>query len=368
MKLLALLTLLFSAFSLTAQSTISGVVTDSATGAPLKDVHVFLNATTKAVRTNELGQYRLENIPAGEYEIVFALAGYLAEVDPVGSAQLPLQMNVKLEQKQEPAEKDHYKRAAWRDWMNVFVGNLVGKTANAIDCRVTNLGEITPKYDADTKVFKAECEDMVIIKNRALGYVIHYKIDQFVYYRNNSRVVSVGFYYFSELKDDETVRDEKYAEKRAKAYYGSPAHFLKSLFYDVLHEQGFILKRVVYDHHTQKDIVEPELLTADSVVISTENRHLKLLRFNEQLQVYYRHEQAPLSYVGYFGEEYGTWRQLTRLSLVNNAPAVYIDPNGNCFNNFDLLLDGYMGWEKLADRVPLDYEPKRTDHEKRRSD
>jgi hypothetical protein len=49
--------------------------------------------------------------------------------------------------------------------------------------------------------------------------------------------------------------------------------------------------------------------------------------------------------------------QISKLTM--RAKAVQVFENGSYFHPYDILLEGYMGWEKIADLLPFDYTPER---------
>jgi hypothetical protein len=49
--------------------------------------------------------------------------------------------------------------------------------------------------------------------------------------------------------------------------------------------------------------------------------------------------------------------QWSKLSLLNDAEAISIHSNGYYNPVLDLQLEGYMGWEKMAELLPFNYEP-----------
>ncbi len=83
---LFLLAGLLCSFTLTAQRTISGVVTDQA-GEPLIGASVVVEGTTIGTFTDIDGSYSLE-LPAGAQTIVFSYTGFSASALPVGSGDV----------------------------------------------------------------------------------------------------------------------------------------------------------------------------------------------------------------------------------------------------------------------------------------
>lgn len=63
------------AFSQVAE-TIRGTITDEFTEATIEDVQVYVKNSYYETRSNGVGEFRLENIPVGRYDIVFSKDGY----------------------------------------------------------------------------------------------------------------------------------------------------------------------------------------------------------------------------------------------------------------------------------------------------
>lgn len=59
---------------------IAGTVYDKATNLPLRDVNVQITRLGKATRTNELGQYRFDELVAAPYKIELSYVGFKAQV------------------------------------------------------------------------------------------------------------------------------------------------------------------------------------------------------------------------------------------------------------------------------------------------
>jgi Ca-activated chloride channel family protein len=55
---------------------ISGVVKDATSGQPLPGATVGISALGRSTRTDETGEYRLENVPAGTFELRYTMPGY----------------------------------------------------------------------------------------------------------------------------------------------------------------------------------------------------------------------------------------------------------------------------------------------------
>ena len=67
----------------TQKATITGLVTDSASGNPLQNVNVALEESEEIVQTDEEGRYTLKTSYTGEGTLEFALDGYTTQTFPV---------------------------------------------------------------------------------------------------------------------------------------------------------------------------------------------------------------------------------------------------------------------------------------------
>ncbi|MFH1943493.1 MAG: carboxypeptidase-like regulatory domain-containing protein, partial [bacterium] len=58
------------------QTKLTGRITDASTGQPLYFANVFLSNTTLGCATDKEGNYTIENVPSGHYELVASMIGY----------------------------------------------------------------------------------------------------------------------------------------------------------------------------------------------------------------------------------------------------------------------------------------------------
>jgi hypothetical protein len=105
------------------------------------------------------------------------------------------------------------------------------------------------------------------------------------------------------------------------------------------------------------EIMGTHLLTADSLVTPSENPRFKLFGFDQLLLAQFTREPLSDEYMRTYMLSKRSAPQTTRLFLINGAIQVEIEANGNYYSPLDLLTDGYMGFEKTGDLLPLDYEP-----------
>jgi hypothetical protein len=83
MRLFAVLALAAPGVGLAQNGTITGRVTDRATGLPLQDAQVIVVGSQRGTRTDDAGQYRLTNVPEGTRIIRALRLGFEAGLDTV---------------------------------------------------------------------------------------------------------------------------------------------------------------------------------------------------------------------------------------------------------------------------------------------
>ena len=95
----SLLLALVQAGALTAQGTLSGTVTSSATGTPVAGVQVSLPELSRGSISGATGTYDIPNLPAGSHDVVFNVIGYRSVTQQVTIANgETTQLDVTLEE------------------------------------------------------------------------------------------------------------------------------------------------------------------------------------------------------------------------------------------------------------------------------
>ena len=107
-----------------------------------------------------------------------------------------------------------------------------------------------------------------------------------------------------------------------------------------------------------REVYGHDLLTADSLVVS-EDKGIKGIYFDEYIVVTYKNALEDPAYVIKQYPVRKPWFQRSFVTLVNQQGIVF-DENGNYFDPQHFLSSGYWAWsEKIANSLPLDYQPAR---------
>lgn len=399
-----LLLLNLSAFAQNAS--ITGTVTDAESKKRIAGANIFISNTSKGTVSDANGFFALQDIPSGKYELVISNTGYETIVFPFNSNDLPkkldVQMQIKVKQ-WETVNVTPFEKDGWTKWGRLFTEAFLGQSANAADCKILNREAIRFRHHKKEGYLEAVADTLLLIENKALGYFIRYQMEAFEYSFTNRSVIYGGYPLFEEMDTTRKAKQRRYAKARQKAFYGSPMHFMRSLYYNQLSAQGFEVRRSKKILNEEKQRVKNKLgirtsglrgtvqismgngqgqngdsseyfqrimgqpdyyeeigrnlLTADSLLTSGVSGDYKILGFHDQLLVIFKLEEPAVEYQR---TQFGRMppQQTTRLFFMADAGnELHVYPNGSYYDPLILFLDGYMGWEKIAELLPLEYDP-----------
>src|SRR6478736_1345403 len=118
MRRFILFFLAFISYSFVTHAQISGVVTDSKTGKTLSGVEIFINKTTVATQSDELGQFNLEGRVTGFQELVLFKEGYDLYRSPMkiqADRQYKLQLSLVPQKKKKSSPLSETESALLKD-------------------------------------------------------------------------------------------------------------------------------------------------------------------------------------------------------------------------------------------------------------
>jgi hypothetical protein len=397
-SLLIILLLSLSLLSF-SQPVIKGRVINAATGAGIPGCSVFISNSSKGTVSSAEGYFELSDIMPGKYELVVSSVGYETLVYPFSDAQLPLQLRMEMSIKVQELSNvtvEPFLEEGWDKWGKVFMDNFVGNTENAEQCRIKNTNKIRFRFYKKSNRIVAYADEPIVIENRALGYTIHYQLEDFQVNFSERTTFYLGYPLFEDMTKDGKEPKEKWQKRREEAYKGSVIHFMRSLYYDSLLQEGFEVRRMKREPNTEKlrirellkakriegtplnlsannddssvyykkilqqrdykEMLGASLLTADSLITPTKGAE-KILYFGDYIYVMYKNELEEDGYINHFMERRQRTYQRSYVSLLNDE-AIVIDKAGNYFNPQHFFTSAYWGWsEKMANLLPNDYLP-----------
>jgi hypothetical protein len=341
-----ILILFLSFTNVFGQSTeFKGTVRDATTHKPIPFATIFLASTSFGASADEEGSFVLNNIPPGKYDLIISSIGfhklsYSLEF-PTTNKQFAFELQPDVRELKtvviegnERLQKRYYK---------TFLKWFLGTTPNAFHCHIENPDDIY--FDFSKGVLTAECSAPVRIVNQALGYKVHFLLDEFKLDESNATLRVFGVPRFEELIPESESQARKWQKARDLAYHGSLTHFMSSLLKRKLEENDFVLTTLSED----SPLLESNFF-ADTLTSTFE--------FKGRLRLYYMAEIEDYNY-----NRSRPQRQRSMLHFLE--PSLTIYENGYFEKYKSVELEGYLAWSTcIAELVPLEYKPTRSSKRK----
>lgn len=377
----------------TAQVTFSGRVLDNASKSGVPFATVFLTGTTLGVSTDEEGYFSLQ-VPEGSYEVLTKMVGYQPNIIRISTGDMQQEgyqifltpafvelESLKIEDQRDPI---------WYKNLAIFKQFFLGTSKNAKSSKILNQIMLRMDSDSEPHTLKVSAHDLLQIVNTNLGYRVEYLLEKFTYSQSSK---SFHFSGYPQFVPDTTLsrsRAQRIEANRRKAFLGSFQHLIRSLYEGTADEEGFEFRTVVRTenperppqreidaakelfamstnasekdslnrHFLRKERLKPyidrlidELIPGTDLVCLDEKGN-KYLTFENLLHVTYTRELESIEYLNQFSPRRPE-RQQSILSL--NSGDVQIFKNGAYGQRSGVFLDGYMGWERIGELMPLDY-------------
>ena len=363
---------LLTTLAVHAQFTLKGRVVNAVDEQPVPFCSVFLANTTKGTTADENGYFVLANLPVGRFDLVVSSVGFETLASPLNTNQpAPWLIRVRssatqLTEVQVRANRD----PEWLEHLGLFLKNFIGTSKNAQECKILNQNALWFDDNRATMRLMGGAKEPLVIENKALGYRIRYVLDQFLYDYGHKSVSYLGYPVYELMKSRGRREQLRWEQARKAAYLGSPMHFMRTLHARNTAEEGFEIRRVLERADSTKvagkwrveqvrylindKLPAPFLLNKDASTDST-----TALSFENLIQVTYTKEKESMEYmrnVAPFGTTSSAAEAQTSIIYLTE-PLVTIERNGNFYNPLGVLFEGYWGWEKMAELLPLTYEP-----------
>jgi len=380
---------------------ISGVVKDKK-GETLPGAGIYLSGYTTATVSNSDGQFGLNKLKPGSYEVVVQMMGFLPFSRSVVISNQSVSIDiilaentVQLREVVITADPDREKN------LRVFRDFFIGRTPNSAKCKILNPQVLYTKFDGDNNILRVTSNEFLIVENKALGYRLKYMLNMFEYDYNSRIIYFSGLPVFEDLKGSGRKR-KMWLQNREVAYMGSPQHFFQSLFRNTVQQEGFIIykrikvknpnrppdsyiaatrARLIKKMHgvmkagsvttdsltilKQLEDLPREYVNLDMTGVSTDTLvkdiypNMRTINYKDELYVMYTGEEESITYsnTGHY-----VLRPLTvpnyQVSVVRmlHGPVSFY-ANGGMHDAKGLLYEGFWAYEKIGDMVPMDYIP-----------
>ena len=342
---------------LSAQVAITGKILSNETGEPVTGASVYINNSTIGTSSGADGSYHLNNILPGTYEIIISHIGYEPLVHRVEVKNADLRFTFRLESKVEQMRdilvmtKDQRKAK-----MKIFKEQFLGITLAADKSTLVNEEDVLFEEDENPSAFRAFSEVPLEIINNELGYRILFELKEFFIDQQSGKTY---FYGFTRYEDLEKGNQNKWKKMRQKYYIGSTMHLYHSLNSGTAEDAGFSFFRIGTIDTDGKGSMARAMskTTAASLVYVDTALHKKYLSWEGDIMVQY--DRDP--YYKYFLSKKifitgSLPRGIQTTIKMLEAPA-YLDANGILENPLSVQYNGFWGYERLANMLPVNYKP-----------
>jgi len=344
--------------SLAQNGIIKGRVIEARTFKPLAFATVYLNQTTIGTVTNEEGDFIIENVRTGEYDLVVSYIGYqhyqshisVSDATPVTMSIKMVASTTNLGEVTVKAKKDNQ----WNARFDKFEKEFFGVSEYTSECTIRNPWVLEFNEDA-TGLLTATASLPIQIENLGLGYNITCQLKEFAVGPKVYKIA--GTYRFEEASTLDTTLSALWKSRRREVYLGSPRHLLRSIVQNRVVEEGFNLYVDISDN--------PEVIRNSSFLTNV-NVSLKALsaaglltpggkvgqytiRLPQRTEVHYLGRSAPAKIYRNVLHPI-SWLEVSGGSIDVNADGLLVNPNR-------LVVLGAMSEARVAELLPMDYQP-----------
>ncbi len=360
--------LLFTAFvsllflSANAQTfyTVTGKVFSATTGQPLQGASVFAQNTTLGTATDEDGSFSL-NLPNGGYDLVVTFTGYnTASKRVTAGVAENKNVNFVLNEKDNNLEDvvvvaSNEVKDGLEKYGAFFRANFLGLTANSHNCKIVNEQILKFYYYKRTNKLKVMAAEPLQIENTSLGYTIKYALDSFVHEYNSEMSIYTGSPLFTEMYPEDSLQQLQWKNARDLAYKGSTLQFMRSVYNRNVKEQGFEVQQLMAMNGVDKSYPVANTYSALHYEKDDSTLTVEIKPNLPRVGVLYKKEKPSPAYLLKFPTEPKEFQ----FSILTFDPqeSIVIEQNGYYYDQNDLIVSGYWGWEKVGDLLPYDYEP-----------
>ena len=375
---------------------LSGIVVNGVDNTPLAGASVFINNASTGTVTNKDGTFIITGITSENVELVISYVSFETMVVKITRENINKRFRIQMVPRENelpevtivPVDKD-----GWKNWGKLFTDFFIGTSDNAKHCIIKNPEVLRFRYNKKIRMLTVTSIDRIIIKNDALGLSIEYQLEEFNYDARLAKTTYLGYTSFSEMEGSKR-KNRQWANKRLEAYNGSLMHFVRAVYNNQPEKEGFetrtlirlskhdsatlpLYQRILQGDQTGFDtsryfsqvfknstfsepvvhITGKYLLPCDSIRFADTVGNVFGLWFPNHLLINYKNE---LERPEYAAQNYPVVKQRqTQRSMLHlvNARAILLDQNGSYYEPLDMFTEGYMGWEKIAEMLPIDYIP-----------
>jgi hypothetical protein len=352
-------------FSLSAQSqTITGTVKEKGTGLPLPFANVFINNTTIGAATDIDGKFIITGTIPDQFELVASFVGYsTVSVTINRKGKQSIVQNFELELLEDNLSEIELKAKRDKSWernlkkfKEVFLAvpdDPYGKDIEILNPWVLDFSTVKP--DNGFNYTQATAQMPLQLVNKALGYQIDFYLQDFRMLRNASRFFGQAFY--KNLAAEDSLLESKWKEGKELNYLNSVRHLALSLLLKNSGSQGFEFYEANanvpkkdrtndFYYELKKSIIPVNL---ELIYTKPLGNGIYRIFLPERMEVHHLKKPWPNDYyTNIYHAISWIW-----------APSGYfdVDRNGTLLHPTQLVLSGFIGRQRMARSLPLDFVP-----------
>ncbi|MCS5489051.1 carboxypeptidase-like regulatory domain-containing protein [Algoriphagus limi] len=344
--------------------TITGVVREKGTGLPLPYANVFINNSTFGAATNEKGEFEIKGEIPEEFELVASFVGYKTSsilIQRKGKQLYYQAFDLEfLEDQLSEVELKAKRDRSWERNLKLFTDVFLavpddpyGRDIELLNPWVLEFEKVKPEKGFNYTQATADLPLKIV--NKAMGYQIDFYLQDFRMLRNASRFF--GQAYYQELEPEDPETDSLWKVNKELNYKNSVRHLALSLLLRNPQSQGFELYLVKPETGFRARTNNFSVEVGESIIpLEIDSLYSKPLgngsyRIFLPGKIEVHHLNKPWRN-DYYSEIYHAISWLI-------APSGYfdVDRNGTLIHPAQLVLSGYIGRQRLARSLPLDFVP-----------
>lgn len=360
LKIVLRFSLVFGSFCAEAQAIFKGTIVDIETEKPIPYASVFLANTTIGTSTDVEGKFSLY-MPDGNYEVIIRILGYEGLTFNLPASTVQSQgyrfKLVSIDEDLDEMEVSETRDPSWYRNLDDFKNFFLGMSENSRDTEILNELSMILDDQSIPGTLIASSRDILQIDNINLGYRLEYLLEHFRNDYKSGIVTYSGFPLFIPDSNLSKGKQRRVERNRLEAYYGSMQHFLKAVYDGKTVAEGFEMRRLFREKDPDrpgKFIDRVDSIPITSIAIRKNIGTREYLEFSDHILVTYLREKESYSYTNGLGRE----PRNNQTSIMRMAvDSVEIFENGSLSDPFGILVEGYMGWERVGDLLPINYVP-----------
>jgi len=337
---------------------VKGKVVDKTTQVALAGASVFAQNTTIGEATDADGNFSIW-LPQGGYSLVTTYTGYETQTIRVtGSSQndsLIFELNPEIKSLETVTISiSNEVKDGWEKYGNFFTDNFIGQTRFSKLCFIKNPEVLHFYFSKKRNSLKVLAKEPLIVNNFALGYTLKFAIDSFTNNYDSGTNLFIGYPLFTEMKGT-PEQQEMWKANRAIAYKGSLLQFMRSLYSRTLEEDGFEIQFIVHNNGEDYPIHLGNVYGALNYEKDDSTNIVEFYPNQSEVALIYNKAKPEKSYTDLDSTAKKTF-QLSTL-IFPKGEKFFIDQNGYFYDQEDMVTNGYLGFKKIGDMLPYDYNP-----------